>query len=420
MTLSTIILGAQLGDEGKGKIVDILTSDSHAVVRFQGGHNAGHTLVVDNKKIVLHLLPSSILHKGVFAVMGNGMVISPKALVLEINRIQGEGVDVLERLRISHNATLLLPIHIILDEENEKSLGKNSIGTTKRGIGPAYEDKIARRAIKISDILNLDHCREKCRVLLNYHNRIDLLEDTMEEITKMHNLIAPLIIDVAVFLHEMRQQNKKILFEGAQGTDLDIDHGTYPFVTSSNTTAGYACTGTGTGPRHIDEVWGVAKVYTTRVGSGPFPTELFDEDGAKLAKVGNEFGATTGRPRRCGWFDAVAVKKSAIVNSFSGLCITKLDVLDTFEKIKICTHYEDADGNKYNTAPFNKKDLVPVYETMSGWQCSTSDIKNYVDLPENAKKYLQRIEQLVGIKIVMVSTGAGRENIIYCENLAIV
>lgn len=415
-----VILGAQWGDEGKGKIVDLLTPEANAVVRFQGGHNAGHTLVVEGKKIVLHLLPSGILHKGVIAIMGNGMVISPSALVNEITRIQSEDIPVLERLRISHNAPLLLPIHAELDIAREEAMGKNSIGTTKRGIGPAYEDKIARRAIKMQDIVDIDSCAEKCKVLLKLHNRIDLFDQTMAEINQLRDLVLPLIIDVPNLLNDLKLANKTIIFEGAQGTALDVDHGTYPYVTSSNTTAGGACTGSGLGPRAIDEVWGVTKVYTTRVGAGPFITELFDDDGAKLAKIGNEFGATTGRARRCGWFDAVAMRHSVIINSISGLCVTKLDVLDSFTKIKICTHYEDDSGNIYKCPPISNSNVKPVYEEHDGWLSQTNNIRNYDDLPLNAKKYLARISELVAAPIVMVSTGADRSNIIFVnENVSV-
>lgn len=414
---SIIILGAQWGDEGKGKIVDLLTPSADAVVRFQGGHNAGHTLVVDGKKIVLHLLPSGILHNGVLSIMGNGMVISPRALITEIERIQAEGIPVLEKLVISHNAPLLLPVHAELDAAREQALGNASIGTTKRGIGPAYEDKVARRALKMFDLLDLDTCLEKCQTLHQYHNRMDLLEQTMADIKELASLVTPLIQDITSVLQDLRAKNKTIIFEGAQGTALDIDHGTYPFVTSSNTTAGAACTGSGLGPRAIDEVWGVTKVYTTRVGAGPFITELFDEDGSQLAKIGNEFGATTGRPRRCGWFDAVAMRQSVALNSISGLCLTKLDVLDTMKTIKICTHYVDDMGNKFTKAPIDNRKLQPVYESHPGWLCSTKDCSSFKDLPEAAQKYLNRISELVQAPIVMVSAGASRSDIIFMDTI---
>lgn len=410
-----VILGAQWGDEGKGKVVDLLTPSADAVVRFQGGHNAGHTLIVAGKKIVLHLLPSGILHKNVKAIMGNGMVISPRALLDEISRIEADGVPVLERLIISHNAPLLLPVHAEVDAARESALGTNSIGTTKRGIGPAYEDKVARRAIKMFDLFDMEACRAKCHALLSYHNRLDLLELTMAEISELRTLVLPLITDVSALLQDLKAKHKTILFEGAQGTALDIDHGTYPFVTSSNTTAGAACTGSGLGPLDIDEIWGVTKVYTTRVGAGPFITELFDEDGAHLAKVGNEFGATTGRPRRCGWFDAVAMRASVALNSISGLCITKLDVLDAMPVIKICTHYLDDAGNQITTMPIDGRKVMPVYEEHQGWLCSTKDCSNYEDLPELARKYLARISTLIQAPIVMVSTGAARESIIFAN-----
>lgn len=416
---SIVILGAQWGDEGKGKIVDLLTPRSNAVVRFQGGHNAGHTLVIDGKKIILHLLPSGILHSGVISIMGNGMVISPRALINEINRIQAEGIPVLERLIISHNAPLLLPVHAEIDAAREQSLGTKSIGTTKRGIGPAYEDKVARRALKMFDLLDMDQCQKKCEALLAYHQRLDLLGQTMQDIHDLSCMISGLIQDITIVLQNMRKEKQTIIFEGAQGTALDIDHGTYPFVTSSNTTAGAACTGSGLGPRDIDEVWGVTKVYTTRVGAGPFITELFDHDGQHLAKVGNEFGATTGRARRCGWFDAVAMRQSIALNSISGLCITKLDVLDEMSVIKICTHYKDDAGNIHYTAPIDNRILTPIYEEHKGWLCPTNDCSSYSDLPINAQNYLARISELVCAPIVMVSTGASRNDILFKEMVSV-
>ena len=423
MGKNVVVIGTQWGDEGKGKIVDLLTDRAAAVARFQGGHNAGHTIVIDGEKTVLHLIPSGILRDGVRCLIGNGVVISLEALVSEANALIARGVPVFERLNISPNCPLILPSHAALDLAREKAKGSAAIGTTGRGIGPAYEDKVARRALKVSDLFLREKFAAKLGEVLDYHNfllknyfrtePVDFAQ-TLDEALEAAEVIAPITADVTQILQDLADAGKGILFEGAQGTFLDIDHGTYPFVTSSNTVAAAASTGTGIGPRNLDYILGIVKAYTTRVGAGPFPTELFDDMGAHLASVGAEFGATTGRPRRCGWFDAVALRRSIINSSVSGLCVTKLDVLDELETIQICTSYK-IDGEPIAGVPVvvdRFAECEPVYEEHSGWQESTVGVTQFEDLPDNARNYLARIEELAGVPVDIISTGADREQTI--------
>jgi adenylosuccinate synthase len=424
---NVIVIGTQWGDEGKGAIVDLLADRADAVVRFQGGHNAGHTLVIDGEKTVLHLIPSGILRDGVRCLIGHGVVISLDALIHEIDELVSKGVPVNERLRLSPACPLILSSHIALDKAREKARGKDAIGTTGRGIGPAYEDKAARRALRISDLFAPDLLKERLEVILDLHNFLlqhyydaeaVILEKELENLLGFSNRIKPLITDVTQRLHEIQREQGAVLFEGAQGALLDIDLGTYPFVTSSNTTVGGACTGTGVGPMQIDHVLGVVKAYTTRVGSGPFPTELFDDVGAHLARVGAEFGATTGRPRRCGWFDAVSLRRAAIANSLTGLGLTKLDVLDGIQEIKICTGYL-LDGELLESPPLLMErygECEPVYETMPGWEMSTRGITTYSELPEEARRYLGRLEELIEVPVDMISTGPERKEIVILRN----
>jgi adenylosuccinate synthase len=418
-----VVIGAQWGDEGKGKIVDLLTDHAALVVRFQGGHNAGHTLVVNGKKTVLHLIPAGILRDHVQCVIGNGVVLSPTALLEEIKMLEAQGVAVRGRLSISDSCTLLLPYHVALDQARELARGDTKIGTTGRGIGPAYEDKVARRGLRVGDLRNVQTLTEKLHSILAYHNFV--LEHyhhvapldpqkTLADILAMRDLIVPMITDVTELLETQRVAGKNILFEGAQGTLLDIDHGTYPFVTSSNTTAGGAATGSGVGPRDFDYILGIAKAYSTRVGSGPFPTELFDDVGKHLSSKGNEFGATTGRARRCGWFDAVAMRRARITNSLTGVCMTKLDVLDGLDTVRICVSYQ-CDGQELVSSPSSAEGLekcTPVYLDVPGWQTSTLGVRDYAQLPLNARNYIEKIESLIHVPIDIISTGADREETI--------
>lgn len=423
MAKSVVILGTQWGDEGKGKIVDLLTDQASVAVRFQGGHNAGHTLVIEGEKTVLHLLPSGILRDSVKCVIGNGVVLCLEALLKEIGELEERGVPVRERLRISGACPLILPSHIALDQAREKQKGGNKIGTTGRGIGPAYEDKVARRGIRLAETLNEEQFSNNLAELLQYHNFLLKNYYHVEEIdfekTKDHCLslaeqVKPMIADTIDILHAHRKAGDNILFEGAQGSLLDIDHGTYPFVTSSNTTAGGTATGSGYGPLYLDYVLGITKAYTTRVGSGPFPTELFDEVGAHLASVGHEKGATTGRDRRCGWFDASAVKLAMRINSVSGICLTKLDVLDGLESIKVCTGYKGVGDNiSGSLMDVNSyKNLEPLYEELPGWKESTVGAKSLDELPDNAKNYIKYIEETVEVPVDIISTGPDREETI--------
>lgn len=419
MSKNVVVLGTQWGDEGKGKIVDLLTDQAGVVVRFQGGHNAGHTLVIDGEKTVLHLIPSGILRDNVACLIGNGVVLSPEAALHEIAELEAKGVPVRERLKISPACPLILPYHVALDQARETRRGVEKIGTTGRGIGPAYEDKVGRRGLRLGDLQDEQRFTRKLHEVMEYHNfflekyyQVPPLDvsSVLAQALEMGAELLPMMADVTSILHEYRKAGANILFEGAQGSLLDIDHGTYPFVTSSNTTAGGTATGSGFGPLYLDYVLGITKAYTTRVGSGPFPTELFDATGAHLAKKGHEFGATTGRPRRCGWFDAVALRTAVNINSVSGLCLTKLDVLDGLETIRICMGYTDKDGVPVLN-PMDSDDyegLVPVYEEVAGWSESTLGAKTLAELPPAARDYIEKIEAVVGAPIDIISTGPDR------------
>ncbi|MDO3381093.1 adenylosuccinate synthase [Gilvimarinus algae] len=419
MGKNVVVLGTQWGDEGKGKIVDLLTDQVSLVSRFQGGHNAGHTLVIDGKKTVLHLIPSGVLREGVTCLIGNGVVLSPEALFVELAELEDSGVPVRERLRLSPACPLILPYHIALDQARELKRGAAKIGTTGRGIGPAYEDKVARRGLRLGDLLDMDSFAGKLKDVMEYHNfalteyyKTDPVsyEKVLEQVKAWAVELKPMIADVTEILHTAREQGRSILFEGAQGSLLDIDHGTYPFVTSSNTTAGGTATGSGFGPLYLDYVLGITKAYTTRVGSGPFPTELGCEVGQHLGEKGHEFGATTGRQRRCGWFDAVAVRHANRINSVSGMCLTKLDVLDGLKTVKICIGYQDKDGNSM-PIPFDADgwDRVhPVYEEMPGWSESTIGVHTMDELPQNAINYIKRLEEILDTPVDIISTGPDR------------
>ncbi len=424
---NVVVIGTQWGDEGKGKIVDLLTDTVAAVVRFQGGHNAGHTLVIDGKKTVLHLIPSGILRENVQCLIGNGVVLSPEALLTEIEGLEAKGVPARERLKISPSCPLILSYHVALDQAREKARGKAAIGTTGRGIGPAYEDKVSRRGLRLDDLFHRERFAAKLGEVLDYHNfvlknyyKTDTVDfqKVLEQSLSWAEQLEPMTADITGMLHDYRDRGEHVMYEGAQGALLDIDHGTYPFVTSSNTTAGGAATGSGMGPRGLDYVVGITKAYTTRVGAGPFPTELFDEMGEHLARRGHEFGSTTGRARRCGWFDAVALRRSNQVNSVTGLCITKLDVMDGLDTIRICVGYE-RDGKplaSVSLAADVLEDCTPVYEDMSGWKESTVGVKNYDALPAAARAYLKRIEEISGVPVDIISTGPDREETIVLRN----
>lgn len=423
-----VIIGTQWGDEGKGKIVDWLTESAQAVVRFQGGHNAGHTLVINGVKTVLRLLPSGILHEKVQCLIGNGVVVSPEALLNEIQELERIGLNVRDRLKISEACPLILPYHIAMDLAREAKKGKNKIGTTGRGIGPTYEDKVARRAIRIQDLFDPQIFKTKLEENLEYYNfmlknfyQVNTVDfNTVYETTlKCAEEIKPMVSDVSRKLFNLRKEKQKVIFEGAQGTLLDVDLGTYPYVTSSNCVAGASATGSGISPKMIDYVLGIVKAYTTRVGSGPFPTELTDEIGSALASRGNEFGSVTGRARRCGWFDAALLKRSIQINGIDGLCVTKLDVMDGMEEIKICVGYTRG-GKEYDILPFGSDMVVicePIYETLPGWKDSTAGVTSYDKLPENARKYLKRIEEIVETPIDIISTGPERTETILLNNI---
>ena len=425
MAHNTVVVGLQWGDEGKGKIVDSLADRFNVVVRFQGGHNAGHTLTVNGQTTVLHLLPSGVLRDDVTNVIAHGVVLSPNDLVNEILSLEQNGIEVLSRLLVSMDCPLILPCHIALDQARENSLGKKKIGTTGRGIGPAYEDKVARRGLKLHEIVEADYCNARIDEIYDYHNfwlenyyNTKPLDPKVvkEELHEFTNFIQPIIGDTVSYLHDQNQRSDvRILFEGAQGSLLDIDVGTYPFVTSSNTLAGAVTIGTGLGPLDINEVYGVAKAYTTRVGSGPFPTELSDETGTKLASRGNEFGSTTGRPRRCGWLDVVALRRAIKLNSVTRLYLTKLDVLDQFKTIKICVGYSETTS----TAGADIGDqFEPEYEELSGWQEDSSNIDAFDKLPLNAQAFVDKLEQLLEIPIASISTGPSRDARIEIEPLS--
>lgn len=424
MNKNVVVLGTQWGDEGKGKIVDMLTAQADAVVRFQGGHNAGHTIVVGDETTILHLIPSGILRNTVECIIGNGVVLSPQALLEELSMLDKKGVSARERLFLSDGCPLILPYHILLDQAREKARGKSAIGTTGRGIGPAYEDKVARRGLRLGDLMNVENCIAKLEGILDYHNftlKNYFKHDTCDanelgdQLHQWAELLTPMIHDASAYLHKLQQEGKRILFEGAQGTLLDIDHGTYPYVTSSNTTAGGVCSGSGVGPKTLDYVLGIVKAYTTRVGGGPFPTELHDEVGEELGTRGHEFGATTGRQRRCGWLDAIALKRAMYLNGITGICLTKLDVMDNLKELRICTSYT-FNNEAVDSLPLNAENIEncqPNYITMPGWQSPTVGKTQYKDLPDNAKRYIEKIEELLDTPIDIISTGPERsENII--------
>ena len=418
-----VVIGTQWGDEGKGKVVDLLTERAAAVARFQGGHNAGHTLVIGGRKTILSLIPAGILREHVRCFIGNGVVLSLEALLTESGMLIDRGVPVFERLRVSPLCPLILPSHVMLDQARERARGANAIGTTGRGIGPAYEDKVARRAVRVADLFHRDRFASKLGEILDFHNfalqhyyrqpAVDF-QKTLDAQLAMAERIAPLVTDVTRELQALRAAAANVLFEGAQGAMLDVDLGTYPYVTSSNTTAGYAGTGTGLGPKVFDAVLGIVKAYTTRVGGGPFPTELFDESGEHLSRVGHEFGSVTGRRRRCGWFDSVALKRSIVNSSVTGLCITKLDVLDGLDTLRIGVGYR-INGEVSPDPPVSVEDyagIEPVYEELPGWRESTVGVTAYEALPANARRYLERLEALVSVPIDMISTGPEREQTI--------
>lgn len=429
MPNNVVVLGTQWGDEGKGKVADLLTRAADIVVRSQGGNNAGHTLVVGNKKVVVRLVPSGILHSTCQCLIGSGVVVSPEALFSEIEELKASGItDAEQRIKISAASSLLLPVHVAIDKASERKRGANAIGTTCRGIGPCYEDKVARRGLRVGDLYDEQVYREKLKALLDYRNfclknYLDAEEVSFESIVegleKVRSRLLAMVADVSAILTDARNSGKKILFEGAQGTFLDIDYGTYPYVTSSNTVAGGCCTGSGAGPRHIDYVLGICKAYTTRVGGGPFPTELLDDLGESIRKKGAEFGAVTGRPRRVGWYDAVAMRRAVAINSLSGLALMKIDVLDGLDEIKICTHYRLPDGSTSELPPlaaYEYAKVTPVYETMPGWSESTVGITKFADLPVNAQKYIKRLEELATVPVAIISTGPERDQTIMVEN----
>ena len=419
MSKNVVVVGTQWGDEGKGKIVDWLTDRAQGVVRFQGGHNAGHTLVIGGRKTGLHLIPSGILRDKIACYIGNGVVLSPQALLEEVETLEGAGIDVRSRLKLSEACPLILPYHIAVDRAREAAKGTAKIGTTGRGIGPAYEDKVARRAIRLQDLFHRKRFAAKLGEALDYHNfilrnyfRVETVDfnQTLDDALAFAERILPMVGDVPRLLYEAQQAGANLLFEGAQGTLLDVDHGTYPFVTSSNCVAGAAAAGAGVGPQTLHYVLGITKAYTTRVGSGPFPTELDDDVGRHLASRGNEFGATTGRPRRCGWFDAAALKRSIQINGVSGLCVTKLDVLDGMEQVRLGVGYR-INGVESDILPFGAEMLAecePLYEEMPGWSASTVGLTSHGALPPAAQNYLRRMEEVCGVPIDLISTGPDR------------
>lgn len=420
---ATVVVGAQWGDEGKGKIIDLLTRDSDIIVRFQGGNNAGHTVVIDKKEFILHLIPSGILHKDKICIIGNGVVINPKALLDEIDTLNKKGIDVDERLFISNSCHIIFPYHWKLDQLKEEKKGRGKIGTTKKGIGPCYADKAARSGIRLSDMLDDDIFKSKLKNNIDEKNEIlnkvyDFkgfsFDDIYSEYAGYRDRIKKYATDTVSMVNKALNENKRLLFEGAQGTFLDVDFGTYPYVTSSNATAGGACIGCGISPSRIDKVIGVVKAYTTRVGEGPFPTQFPDELMSKIRKKGKEFGATTGRPRRCGWFDAVLVRHAVMINDLKEVCVTKLDVLDDLSSLKICTGYEYK-GKRLDNLPQTAEvfsGVKPIYEGLPGWRSETEEIRDYKDLPENAKKYLARISEFINSKVTIVSVGSEREQTI--------
>ncbi|MEI7186618.1 adenylosuccinate synthase [Dickeya dianthicola] len=421
MGKNVVVLGTQWGDEGKGKVVDLLTERAKYVVRYQGGHNAGHTLVINGEKTVLHLIPSGILRENVTSIIGNGVVLAPDALLKEMTALEARGVPVRERLLLSEACPLILPYHVALDNAREKARGAKAIGTTGRGIGPAYEDKVARRGLRVGDLFDQERFAAKLKEIMEYHNfqlvhyyKADPVDyqKTLDDVLAVADILTAMVVDVSDLLHKAHQRGDRVMFEGAQGTLLDIDHGTYPYVTSSNTTAGGVATGSGLGPRYVDYVLGIVKAYSTRVGAGPFPTELFDDVGEHLSQKGNEFGATTGRRRRTGWLDAVAVRRAVQINSLSGFCLTKLDVLDGLKEVKICIGYRMPNGSEVDVTPLAAEGwegIEPIYETLPGWSESTFGVKEYSKLPQAALNYIKRIEEVTGVPVDIISTGPDRE-----------
>ncbi|HFF6862431.1 TPA: adenylosuccinate synthase [Yersinia enterocolitica] len=421
MGKNVVVLGTQWGDEGKGKVVDLLTERAKYVVRYQGGHNAGHTLVINGEKTVLHLIPSGILRENVTSIIGNGVVLAPDALMKEMTDLEARGVPVRERLLLSEACPLILPYHVALDNAREKARGAKAIGTTGRGIGPAYEDKVARRGLRVGDLFNKETFAIKLKEIVDYHNfqlvhyykeeAVDY-QKVLDEVLAIADILTAMVVDVSELLDSARKRSDFMMFEGAQGTLLDIDHGTYPYVTSSNTTAGGVATGSGLGPRYVDYVLGIVKAYSTRVGAGPFPTELNDETGEFLRKQGNEYGATTGRSRRTGWLDIVAVRRAVQINSLSGFCMTKLDVLDGLKEVKLCVGYRMPDGREVDTTPLAAEGwegIEPIYETMPGWSEVTFGVKEHSKLPQAALNYIKRVEELTGVPVDIISTGPDRE-----------
>ena len=416
-----VVLGCQWGDEGKGKITDLISAEADMVARYQGGNNAGHTIVVGDQTTIMHLIPSGILNPGTSCVIGNGLVIDPLILQEEVEMLEAAGVEVRGRLRISEAAHMILPIHKLLDLAQEARRGKGKIGTTGRGIGGAYADKVARQGVRLGDYRCKDWFSTKVHALIDFYQPIfqhvfnqsmPAAEEVIEQLWEIEPLIAPLLCDTVELVNEALGQSKRVLAEGAQGVMLDIDFGTYPYVTSSNPSTGGVCTGLGVAPQRIDEVLGVVKAYTTRVGEGPLPTELDAELGERIRQAGGEYGATTGRPRRCGWFDAPVVRRSIQVAGVTKVALTKLDVLDGLERIKLCTHYETPDGRRIDRIPMDLNLVAqcrPVYEDVAGWQCETAECRDYADLPPAAQVYVRRIEELLGVYIPIVSVGAGRK-----------
>ncbi|WP_416045280.1 adenylosuccinate synthase [Edwardsiella ictaluri] len=424
MGKNVVVLGTQWGDEGKGKVVDLLTERAKYVVRYQGGHNAGHTLVINGEKTVLHLIPSGILRENVVSIIANGVVLAPDALLREMTELEARGVPVRERLLLSEACPLILPYHVALDNAREKARGAKAIGTTGRGIGPAYEDKVARRGLRVGDLFDKASFAVKLKEIMEYHNfqlvnyyHVDAVDyqSVLDEVMAVADLLTSMVVDVADLLNKAYRNGEYVMFEGAQGTLLDIDHGTYPYVTSSNTTAGGVATGSGIGPRCVDYVLGIVKAYSTRVGAGPFPTELFDSVGEFLCEKGNEFGATTGRRRRTGWLDAVAVRRAVELNSLFGFCLTKLDVLDGLDEVKICVGYRLPDGREVDVTPLAAEGwegIEPIYEVLPGWKESTFGVKLRDGLPQAALNYIKRIEEVTGVPVDIISTGPDREETI--------
>lgn len=424
MSNNVIVLGTQWGDEGKGKIVDLLTERAKYVVRYQGGHNAGHTLVIDGEKTVLHLIPSGILRENVVSIIANGVVLSPEALMKEMTQLEERGIPVRSRLLLSEACPLILPYHIALDNAREKARGEKAIGTTGRGIGPAYEDKVARRGLRVGDLFDKKAFAQKLKEIIEYHNfqlvnyyKVEPVDyqKTLDDIMAIADILTGMVVDVSDLLYKATQNGELVMFEGAQGTLLDIDHGTYPYVTSSNTTAGGVATGSGLGPRYVGYVLGIIKAYSTRVGAGPFPTELFDEVGDFLREKGQEFGATTGRSRRTGWLDIIAIRRAVQINSLSGFCMTKLDVLDGLKEVKLCVGYRLPNGEVIDTTPLAADDwegIEPIYESMPGWNESTFGVKDHAQLPQAALNYIKRVEELTGVPVDIVSTGPDRSETI--------